>query len=187
MKKFFANIESLHQFTLTLDSTPKPLICSQCDKADQFVSHGFVYKNLNQGKRQTIGKRLFCSNRSGRSGCGRTCQLYISQILPSLQYNEFHLFIFLSSLMGSLSIKTAYEEATGTIDPRNAYRWLNKLHHKLIEYRMQLKRHSNSLDDLFQLRVKRLKILLSSLASLFLTLNQTPCAHYQTRTQSTFI
>lgn len=187
MKKFFANIKSLDRFTLSLDSAPKPLICSQCHQADQFVSHGFVYKNLNQNKRQTIGKRLFCSNRSGRSGCGRTCQLYIRQALPSLQYNTHHLFIFLSSLMASLSIQAAYQKATGRLEPRNAYRWLIKLQDKLIEYRAPFKRKAHGTAHSFLSRVRRLQLLLSSFSILFLQLNDQPCVHYQSLYQRAFI
>lgn len=187
MKKFFANIDSLHQFTLTLDAMPEPAVCPQCRKTDQFVSHGFIYKRLNLGKRQTIGKRIFCSNRSGRSGCGSTCQLYISQTLPSLQYNALHLFVFLRSLIASFSIQVAYQKATGTLEPRNAYRWLNKLQNKLIDYRVPLRRPKQLIKPPFQTRTKRLQLLLSTLSNRFKPLNDSPCAHYQMLTQTAFI
>lgn len=187
MKKFFANLESLHQFTLTLDSTPEPVTCSQCKKTDQFVSHGFVYKHLSQGKRQAIGKRIFCSNRSGRSGCGRTCQLYLNQTLPSFQYNTLHLFVFLSSLMVSMSIQVAYQKATGAIEPQNAYRWLNKLQHKLVDYRSHLNRRAEAVTHYGRIRTKHLSILLSTLEQLFKLMTNTPCSHYQSDTQTYFI
>lgn len=187
MTYFFPDLKSLHDYTLTLDAQHRPPICSRCKQDNQFVSHGFVYKPLNQGKRQITGKRLFCSDRSGRTGCGSTCQLYVSQTLPSFQHNALHLFIFLSALMLSLSIKEAYLEATGNPEPRNAYRWLNKLQHKLIDYRAQLTVRTDAISNPFKVRTKRLELLLCTLSALFLKLNQSPCAHYQTLTQSAFI
>ena len=187
MQKYFNNIESIDSFSLSLDYHKDVLQCVHCSRNDQFVSHGFVYKQRSQTLRQKVGKRIICSNRYGRSGCGRTYQLYIAEALPCLQYGTAHLFVFLLSLMSHMTVQQAYEKATGTEEPRNAWRWLNKLQHKLIDYRCFLQRRADELDAQFRSRVRRLHILLPTVKRLFALLDDCPCAHYQMHHQLRFI
>lgn len=177
----------MHQFTLSLDSHSDSLTCQHCLKNDQFVSHGFIYKKQQQNEKQAIGKRIFCSNRCGRSGCGSTWQLYLSHEIPSLYYSTLELFTFLYSLMASLSIQSAYEQATGTDDPRNAYRWLSRLQNKLMDYRCLLKTRTQPGSQTVQSRCKRLQQLLPTLQRLFHLMKEPPCASYQYLRQNHFI
>lgn len=177
----------MHLFTLTLDTHSDHLNCQHCLKNDQFVSHGFIYKKQNQGEKQAVGKRIFCSNRSGRSGCGSTFQFYLSQEIPSLHYSTLELFIFLSSLLSSLTVQEAYEKATGTCDPRNAYRWLTKLQNKLMDYRCLLNTRTEPIIEIFKSKSKRFQLLLPTLQSLFLLMKEAPCADYQNLNQMSFI
>lgn len=85
MPKYFNDMDTLHRFTLEIDRYQDELQCHHCAKNDQFVSHGFIYKQRSQSLREAVGKRIFCSNRYGRSGCARTFRLYIATELPSLQ------------------------------------------------------------------------------------------------------
>jgi len=163
------------------------LQCHKCLKNNQFVSHGFVYKKQCQGKRRKVGKRIFCSNRSGRSGCGSTLRFYLSLEHPSLQYSASHLFAFLSALIARLTIQQAYENATGSREPRNAYRWLNKLQHKIIDYRSLLKMPTMDVVEAFKYRARRFQILLPTIHQLFLSIGFQPCAQYQIIKQMRFI
>jgi len=187
MVKYFKNIESIHQFTLELERYSDSLNCHYCLKNDQFVSHGFVYKKQSRGEKRKVGKRIFCSNRSGRTGCGSTLRFYLSEELHAFHYNTSQLFIFLSSLIARLSIQAAYQQATGTREPRNAYRWLNRLQPKLIEYRRLLKRPTKSIELTFKSSTKRFQILLPTIQSLFLNLGFQPCSEYQIIKQMRFI
>lgn len=135
---YFDDLESLHRFTLSLDSQTEPLCCQHCSKRDQFVSHGFVYKKQHHGKTRTVGKRLFCSSRYGRSGCGRTVRLYLVAELSRLHYTATHLTVFLLALLAGQSTQRAYQTATQTTEPRNAWRWLNKLQRKRVDYRAMI-------------------------------------------------
>ncbi len=117
-------METLHQFTLELGFHEDALQCKNCAACNAFVSHGFIYKKQHNGDKKPVGKRVFCSNRYGKSGCGCTLRLYLAADIPTLQYSSIHLFIFLSALIAGLNIQKAYQKATGTLEPRNAYRWL---------------------------------------------------------------
>lgn len=182
---FFQDINALQQYTLSLEQHNDHLQCTHCQQTGQFVSHGFVYKAHHHGKAQITGKRLFCSNRSGRSGCGRTYRLYLKQIIPSLYYNSLHLYAFLSSLLLCRTIEQAYFESTGATEPRNAYRWLNKLQAQLIEYRQRVNRKTTT--SFVHTQSKRLSTLLSSIERLFLSNSHQPCDQYQMHHQIRFI
>ncbi|VAW82589.1 hypothetical protein MNBD_GAMMA13-290 [hydrothermal vent metagenome] len=139
MKRYFDDLDTLHKFTLSLDSRPDLIPCRHCSKQDQWVSHGFVYKKQYQGERRTVGKHIFCSNRHGRSGCGRTLRLYLSTELAFLHYTTVHLTAFLFAFLGGRTTQHAYRAATQTTESRNAWRWLHKLQRKLVDYRVLLK------------------------------------------------
>ncbi len=101
MQRFFEDFESIQQFTHSLNYHQNQLECSHCLKCDQFISHGIVFKQRSIDVKEPVGKRLFCSNLYGRSGCGRTFQLYVASEIPSFQYGAAPLIIFLASLLAS--------------------------------------------------------------------------------------
>ena len=115
---------SLHQFTMELDLHRDSLHCKNCAGGNDFISHGFVFEKCSQGEPRKVGKRLLCANRHGRSGCGATLRLYLSAGIPRLKYSAVVMTLFLTALLQGLSIQQAYQSATRTDDPRNAYRWL---------------------------------------------------------------
>lgn len=190
MTLFFDTIDSLNQFTLALDYHSGALECQHCLKQDQFVSHGFVYKNQHIEQREDkepVGKRVLCSNRYGRSGCGRTLRLYLADYIPTLNRSTHHIAAFLLTLIAGNTIQGAYQQATNTIDPRNAYRWLTKCHTKLIDYRAFLATRPSIILTSFKSRALRLKILLPTIARLRNTLCSPFVAQYQLLQQRRFI
>ncbi|MES9859003.1 MAG: hypothetical protein ABW166_20735 [Sedimenticola sp.] len=104
MNRYYDDLATLHRFTLSLDCQADPLHCQHCSKSDQWVSHGYVYKKQCLGKTLAVGKRLFCSNRSGRSGCGRTLRLYLTTEVATLHYSAIHLAAFVLALLAGTTI-----------------------------------------------------------------------------------
>lgn len=184
---FFKDLHSLDLFTMELEHHQDLIKCKKCSKNDQFVSHGYVYKKHVKGGTRTVGKRIFCSDRYRRSGCGSTLRLYLATELPALQYTATQLFIFLSSLIDNLSIQKAYEKATLTENPRNAYRWLNKCLRKLTDYRLFLNKRTEVQSSLFKSKNKRRQLLLPTLQKLFVKTKNPPCATYQMNYQTCFL
>ncbi|MFS1524418.1 hypothetical protein ACL7TT_09930 [Microbulbifer sp. 2304DJ12-6] len=187
MGLFFDDIDAAHRFSLELDRHQNTLTCTGCSCSGQFVSHGFVYKKHSQGRQRTVGKRILCSSRCGRSGCGRTLRLYLNTELPRLQYTATHLLIFLTTLIAGFSIQRAYSQATSAPTTRNAYRWINKLNRKLMDYRNRLRKPKEAAAMFGRSRSRRLHILLITLERLSSILEQPLCQHYQQRYQSAFI
>ena len=104
--------------------------------------------------------------------------------LSCLPYTTEHLFIFLSALLAGLSIQKAYASATRTTDPRNAYRWMNKLQRRLMDYRGCLAARTSVACSIYRFRSRRLQLLLPTFKFLFQAIKHPPCQHYQLHHQS---
>ena len=186
MKLFFNSMQHLNKYACEVKAVA---CCPHCANKHFLISHGFVYKKTVNGAKCIIGKRIFCSNRFSRSGCGRTFQLYLSLHLPRIHYDATHLNIFVHSITNNESIYLAYSKATGCYDSRNAYRWLKKLHAHLILFRGYI--YKSGLDVLACLdkhQDNRFRsILASTLAVLFIALKSDYCQHFQEMAQQAFI
>jgi len=136
---FFDSLKTLNLYTLNLGSIHLDRVCQHCQSNQQWVSHGFVYKKAYAGNKETVGKRVLCSNRGNKQGCGHTVRLYLSHRTPNKQYSANIIFLFLSlSVISSYSIHQAYCQATGADSSRNAYRWINAIFSNLYQYRSLL-------------------------------------------------
>jgi hypothetical protein len=186
MQRFFKDFESIDRFTLSLNCFDETVQCPHCSKRHQLVSHGVIYRQRSIDEREPVGKRVFCSNRNPHSGCGRTVQLYVAQVIPSFQYGAAQVLIFLSSLLIKFTLEDAYHAATGQVDPRNAWRWLQRLMPQLTHFRCFLKDRLKRSNACFQGSNRRLTLLLPTLKALFSGLVHCPCTHYQLQSQRAF-
>lgn len=187
MKRFYADFESINAFTLSLNYHQHELECVHCSKSDQFVSHGVIYKQRSSTVREKVGKRIFCSNRYGHTGCGRTFQLYVSHEIPTFHYGATQMFIFIAALLAQYSVKKAYFVATGKQAFRNAWRWLNRLVKQISTFRSFLQSRPKITIHSFQSKVPRFQILLPTLWQLAQLLNSNLCSSYQLQGQMAFI
>ena len=186
MKRFYEDYDSIHLFTLSLDYHRNGVACVHCLKNDQFVAHGIIRKQRSISQSEKVGKRIFCSNRYGRTGCGRTFQLYVANEIPSFRYGAAQLFIFITALLANLTIVESYQVATGQSETRNAWRWLNRLILKLCDYRSFLKVRVETGLYRCTVTLKRLRHLLPTLARLFTPINN-GCFDYQINQQQRFL
>ncbi len=135
METYFSSLDAIEQVTAQLQDA----VCRYCQTEGQLVSHGYAYKKSSKGKpTQRVGKRVFCSTRYGRSGCGRTMQLYLTCALVYLHVAGAVVIDFVAALRRGVSIDRAYRDATGACDARNAFRWLDKLAAMLPVFRAAL-------------------------------------------------
>ncbi|WP_143872001.1 DUF1949 domain-containing protein [Catenovulum sediminis] len=116
-----------------------------------------------------VGKRILCANRYGKSGCGRTLALYLSDFIPNRRYSFSVIWAFVLSLLQGATVEQAYYSAIGHchFSHRQAYRWLSALYAQLGLFRSWLARLNLNLLDTGYLnfRSTRLAVLLSTLAS----------------------
>ena len=175
MKIYHASLHAMQQQTMQLSHEQ----CKHCRQSQQLISHGFVYKKQAvAAAQQAVGKRVFCSNRDGHSGCGRTMRLYLDTRVRYLHYAGCCVVAFVLLLMRGMSVQHAYRQVTACDDPRNAYRWLNKLWTQLSHYRSLLHQ------PLWQRPVAanshpRLELLASTFTALLQQFGQPLCARYQ--------
>lgn len=187
MTYFFETIEQVNQFTSSLALNRRQIVCANCNQSDQFVSHGFVYKKHFQGKTITVGKRLFCANRRQRTGCGSTLRLYLATQIPRQVCSALQMTIFLKALLARSTVQHAYQLATKTLDPRNAYRWLNKLKARLGDYRTFVQRADIETTAAPGFATRRLQLLLPIIKRICLKTADQPCQGYQMQTRLSFI
>lgn len=186
MPLFFDSMESLHQFTLQLNLYRSILKCPRCSRDEFLVSHGYTHK-IRHDKQHRSGKRIFCSNRYGRSGCGSTFSLALSDNVPSYQYRAIHLTVFLTCLIGGTAIAKAYKVATNSDEPRHAYRWLDKLKRKLPGFRLLVKRINEPQPKQPNRKSQKLNILLPTIQRIIDITGPNFCSHYQTQQQIPFL
>lgn len=183
MKIYHASLQAIQQQTMQLCHEQ----CTHCKQRYQLISHGFIYKKQAVAKpEQAVGKRVFCSNRDGHTGCGRTIQLYLDKTVRYLHYAGACVVAFILLLMGGMSVQLAYLQATGTVDPRNAYRWLSKLWAQLSRYRSLLHQPLPQQPGVTG-RSPRLGLLASTFEALLRQYGQPLCAHYQLKLQRALI
>lgn len=166
MPIFFDTIESIHQFTFSLEQHEHSLICTSCKARGQFVSHGFCYKQQMLAATKTVGKRILCSKRSGRTGCGRTIQLYVASAVPRLHHGTTQLLAFITALLANFSVTAAYDKAVGKPESRHAWRWFKKLTQQLIIYRHYLHRDAHTDTAMFNTQSRFRQLLLPTLTAL---------------------
>jgi transposase-like protein len=186
MHTYYPDLESIDQQSFQLQNED----CLHCGQAAQLVSHGFIYKKQGVAKALLpVGKRLWCSTRFGRTGCGRTRQLYLDSVVKSLHYAGEVVVAFVASLMRGLGIAQAYQQVTGTNNSRHAYRWLRRLSLCLIDYRhVPGLAHFDCVAHRFVQAITPRRQLLTISFTLLLQRFPTPlCAAYQAALQRSFL
>jgi len=185
MQIYYPNLQAIEQQTMQLEYAQ----CVHCHQRRQLVSHGFIRKKQVGAEPVAVGKRVFCSNRHWRTGCGRTMQLYLDVTVRYLHYAGSALVAFVLALISGASIHLAYLQATGCETPRNAYRWLKRFDAQLSLYRSLL--HRPVLQDIAALncanRAPRLRTLMSSITMLLQQFGEPLCPTFQQQLQRSFI
>ena len=160
----------MDQASFSLDSLPpSDSACPHCGKSGQSISHGYLYQQVSMDHREVVGKRILCSRRDGRKGCGRTRQWYLADVVPRRQHRLSVFIAFIHALLGGDAVESAYLKATGSsAQPRHAWRWLQRFLQQLPRWRIGLSPTAETLTT--TLRSSRLKILLPTLQSLSMSL-----------------
>ena len=109
----FSSLGAIEQFTRSLNSLASDNACQHCHQNDQWHSHGYVYKQQAIDQRSAIGKRMICSNRYGKGGCGHTRQLYLSDMIPHKHHRLCVVVAFIVALLQGHSVTDAYRQALG--------------------------------------------------------------------------
>lgn len=189
MQIYYPSHQAIEQTTRQLDNAQ----CRHCQQTQQLVSHGMVYKKQVGGEPAMIGKRVFCSNRNQHTGCGRTMRLYLDAMVRYLHYTGEQVVAFVLALMAGMTMQLAYCQATGTSDPRHAYRWLHRLCAQLSSYRSLWHRPAPARSQasvdypIRASRPDRRSLLTSTFEQLLQHFGAATCANYQRQLQRSFL
>jgi hypothetical protein len=186
MQTYFPSLDAIHQQTMQLACE----MCKHCGQALQLVSHGFVRKKQPGGRDPLpVGKRVFCSNRHRRTGCGRTMQLYLDSTLRHMRYAGRAVVAFVLLLLTGTPITPAYTQVTNAQTPRHAYRWLQRLHAKISTYRSLAHQPplGHPADPGGRLQPSRHSLLMSTFFALLGRFKPPLCRSYQSQLQRPFL
>jgi hypothetical protein len=81
----------------------KATACPHCKVIGLLVLHGFLrgYDESSPREKTVRARRIFCSNRNNRQGCGRTFSVWIADKIRRLSLSAGGLWMFLQSVVGS--------------------------------------------------------------------------------------
>ena len=79
----------------------KATACPHCDVTGRLVLHGFLrgYDESSAREKTVRARRIFCSNRNNRQGCGRTFSVWIADKIRRLSLSAGGLWTFLQSVV----------------------------------------------------------------------------------------
>lgn len=186
MQIYYSTLDAISQQTMQLDG----VACLHCGKREQLVSHGFVYKKQAVATSPVpVGKRVLCSQRFGRTGCGRTVPLYLASIVRYLHGAGQALERFVVCLLAGMTITLAYRQISGRHETRQAYRWFNKLFSRLSDYRRLMHRieFTENVPPDNERPSTRRPLLIATLARLLQHFSAPLCATYQRTLQTSFL
>ena len=90
---FYRNAEEWNAFAQRLKLTP----CPHCQLVGALIRHGFLYgfDDSNPHRKTLRARRIFCSNRNARRGCGRTFSVWAADKIRRLGLTTSALWRFL--------------------------------------------------------------------------------------------
>jgi len=89
--------------------------CPHCRVIGTLILHGFLrgYDENDQGRKSVRARRVFCSNRKARGGCGRTFSVWIADKIRRLSLSAGSLWKFLK-LVAAGGVKLQAIRALGS-------------------------------------------------------------------------
>jgi hypothetical protein len=108
----------------------KQMPCPHCKLIGTLIRHGYLYGFDDRSpKRQTVrARRLFCSNRQARPGCGRTFSVWYADKIRRLSLTTGCLWRFLQHAAAG-SLRAATRAADGHLSDRTWQRIWKRFHH----------------------------------------------------------
>lgn len=120
----------------------KLIRCPLCGRTGYLNRHGHLkgYSDSEHEKSER-GRRVFCSNRNCREGCGRTYSILLAYCLFRRMLSTLQLWAFISLILGGASIKSAWEQ-TCKLALETAYSTWNAFKRNQSHIRSMLSRHA---------------------------------------------
>jgi len=107
----------------------KLVACPHCRQTGALIGHGFLRGYAERGSERVVrGRRVFCSNRALRGGCGRTFSVKLSTMLAGFMVRTLILWSFVKSVLAGLTRRAAWlGAASGALSLSSGYRLWQRL------------------------------------------------------------
>lgn len=135
IRKFYATEDEFKHFHVNI----KLLLCPHCRRVGFLILHGYLY---GYGETDLIqrGRRIFCSNRKNRPGCGRTFSFLLAGYIRNFVIFARFLSGFLEHLSQGLCPAEAARKAEIPMTITTIYRLYKRFRHNQARIRTYLTR-----------------------------------------------
>ncbi|MGH8310257.1 MAG: hypothetical protein ACRETX_10760 [Steroidobacteraceae bacterium] len=118
----------------------KAVRCPHCGLYGTLNAHGWLWGNAEIGSSRVVrGRRLYCSSRFRRPGCGRTFSVLLSHMLAGFTVTTRTLARLVRGVVAGACRKAAWEQSGGTgLSLRTGYRLWQRLDRAQSALRTQL-------------------------------------------------
>lgn len=118
--------------------------CPHCRRTGVLIGHGFLRGYAERDSEVVArGRRVFCSNRGQRPGCGRTFSVMLTTLLSGFVVRTLTLFCFATAVLNGLTRRAAWlREARGALSLSSGYRLWRRLYAVQSTLRGRLCRHA---------------------------------------------
>jgi hypothetical protein len=121
---FYSNQEDFRQ----LHSRLKQTACPHCQEIGNLNLHGYLcgYSDSAAAQEMIRGRRIFCSNRGRRRGCGKTFGILAANIIKKCIIGAGRLWRFLKNAAAGLSKIQAFKTSVPGFSATSCYRIWNR-------------------------------------------------------------
>jgi hypothetical protein len=117
----------------------KLMTCPHCGRGETLIGHGMLRGYAREGGELVIrGRRVFCSNRHRRRGCGRTVSVLLAPALRGFTVWASTLAAFIVAVVAGASRKAAWQHASGNASTSSGYRLWRRLDQAQVHIRAKL-------------------------------------------------
>ena len=121
-------VSSIEQLDASLRNA-KLLLCPHCKHSGTLIGHGLLRGYAEHGGERVIrGRRLFCSDRFLRQGCGRTVAILLDCVIPRFSVRATTLFDFTKVVVQGVTRRAAWlNAAVNALSLSSGYRLWERL------------------------------------------------------------
>ena len=121
----------------------KLIRCPHCQKSGHLILHGYLlgYDERSNHLKTIRGRRIFCSNRDRRQGCGRTFSILAAHILKNFTITTLSLWNFLNNIVLGMNKHAAFGFLQLPFSSSSIYRFYQHIYIRQQKIRTLLSKH----------------------------------------------
>lgn len=115
------------------------LVCAHCGRRGNLIGHGFLSGYVERGSERVVrGRRILCSGRGRKRGCGRTVSTLLTHFVEHCVVTALSLWTLFCGLAAGLSVERAADRGLFPLALRSAYRTAAALRKRSLFWRSWL-------------------------------------------------